>query len=76
MPFASGNKKTANVTDSRVAASDQAIVLREGGLLFAPQSPLPNSSAATVAQKTDWTLLAIIGGGVAALLVVIWLFKK
>jgi len=69
MPVNSGNKKNTNVYDQRVGAADNAIVLQNGGFLFAPQSPLPNSATATAAQKTDFTTLAIVGAAVVTLFV-------
>jgi len=70
--FGSGDKTTTS-TDNRVGASDSAIVLQNGGFLFAPQSPLPNSAVATVAQKTDFTMIAIVG---AVLVVVVVLLNR
>lgn len=70
MPFASGNKKQANVYDNRVAAADNAIVLQNGGFLFAPQSSQPNETIAGTAGKPNWNVLIIAGAAVAAFLVV------
>ena len=79
MPFASGNKKTNNAYDQRVGASDNAVVVQNGGFIFNPGRALTNTTLSAdpePAAKPNWTLIAGIAAGALVLVMAFSSFTK
>lgn len=73
MPFGSFNKKSQTSNDNRVGASDEAVIVQNGGFIFNPGRNLANDQLLDPAAKTNWVL---IGAAVAVVVAVVFLISK
>lgn len=74
MPFGSFNKKSQSAADNRVGASDNAIVLQNGGFLFNPGRALENdtlNAGPSGAAKVNWPVVAVAAGALVAVYLIL-----